>query len=78
MTELEEQAPPAGEDIHLPGPSILPMLSGVAITCMVIGLTISWWFSIFGVVLFVVTTFIWVRDTRRDIDELPEEHHHPH
>jgi type IV secretory pathway TrbD component len=75
MTEYEDDVPPAGEDIHLPGPSILPLLSGVAITCMVIGLTISWWFSIFGVVLFVITTFIWVRDTRRDIDALPEEHH---
>jgi Flp pilus assembly protein TadB len=78
MTEYEDKAPPAGEDIHLPGPSILPLLSAVAITCMVIGLTISWWFSIFGVVLFVTTTVIWVRDTRRDIDELPEQHHHPH
>jgi type IV secretory pathway TrbD component len=78
MTEYEDDVPPAGEDIHLPGPSILPLLSGVAITCMVIGLTISWWFSIFGVVLFVITTFIWVRDTRRDIDALPEEHHHSH
>ncbi len=77
MSDLEHDIPPAGEDIHLPGPSVLPLLSGVAITCMVIGLTISWWFSIFGVVLFVITTFIWVRDTRRDIDELPEEHHHP-
>jgi type IV secretory pathway TrbD component len=78
MTEYEDDVPPAGEDIHLPGPSILPLLSAVAITCMIIGLTISWWFSIFGVVLFVITTFIWVRDTRRDIDALPEEHHHPH
>jgi type IV secretory pathway TrbD component len=76
MSEYEDNVPPAGEDIHLPGPSVLPLLSGIAITCMIIGLTISWWFSIFGVVLFVVTTFIWVRDTRRDIDDLPEEHHH--
>ena len=76
MSDYEPDTPPAGEDIHLPGPSALPLLSGVAITCMVIGLTISWWFSIFGVVLFVITTVIWVRDTRRDIDELPEEHRH--
>jgi type IV secretory pathway TrbD component len=78
MTDFEDRVPPAGEDIHLPGPSVLPLLSAIAITCMVIGLTISWWFSIFGVVLFVITTAIWVRDTRRDIDDLPEEHHHPH
>jgi type IV secretory pathway TrbD component len=75
MTEYNENVPPAGEDIHLPGPSVLPLLVAIAITCMVIGLTLSWWFSIFGVVLFVIATGIWVRDTRRDIDELPEEHH---
>lgn len=76
MSDIDNDTPPAGEDIHLPGPSILPVLSAIAITCMVIGLTISWWFSIFGVVLFVVTTVIWVRDTHRDIEDLPEEHHH--
>jgi type IV secretory pathway TrbD component len=75
MTGLDENVPPAGEDIHLPGPSVLPLLVAVGITCMVIGLTISWWFSIFGAVLFVISTAIWIRDTRRDIDELPEEHH---
>lgn len=75
MTELDENVPPAGEDIHLPGPSVLPLLVAIGITCMVVGLTISWWFSIVGVVLFVISTSIWIRDTRRDIDELPEEHH---
>ena len=75
MTEYDENVPPAGEEIHLPGPSVLPLLVAIAITCMVIGLTISWYFSIFGVVLFVITTTKWVRDTRRDIDDLPEEHH---
>ena len=75
MTEYDENVPPAGEDIHLPGPSVLPLLVAIAITCMVIGLTLSWWFSIFGVALFVISAGTWIRDTRRDIDELPEEHH---
>jgi hypothetical protein len=71
----EPDAPPVGEEIHLPGPSLLPLLSALAITAMVIGTTISWDISIAGLVLFVVTTVWWIRDTRRDIDELPEEHH---
>ena len=75
MTEYDENVPPAGEDIHLPGPSVLPLLVAIGITCTIIGLTLSWWFSIFGIVLFVISTTIWVRDTRRDFDELPEEHH---
>ena len=41
---------------------------------MVIGTTINWLISIAGLILFVVTTAMWIRDTRRDISELPEEH----
>ena len=43
---------------------------------MVIGLTLTWVFSIFGAVLFLIATGKWIRDTRRDIEDLPEEHHH--
>ncbi|MGI8712371.1 MAG: hypothetical protein ACR2NR_04160 [Solirubrobacteraceae bacterium] len=75
MSLEEQEAPPVGEEIHLPGPSVLPLLSAFSITAMVIGTTISWYVSIAGLVLFVVTTAIWIHDTRRDLDELPEEHH---
>lgn len=75
MSVEERDAPPVGEEIHLPGPSLLPLLSAMSITAMVIGTTISWYLSIAGVILFVVTTVRWIADTRRDIDELPEEHH---
>jgi multisubunit Na+/H+ antiporter MnhC subunit len=71
----EHDVPPAGEEIHLPGPSLLPLLSALAITAMVIGTTISWYLSIAGLILFVVTTVRWIRDTSRDIDDLPEDHH---
>jgi Cytochrome c oxidase subunit IV len=71
-----DEAPPAGEEIHLPGPSLIPLLSAVGITCMVVGTTLGWWLSIIGLILFVVTTVIWIRDTRRDVDDLPEEHGH--
>jgi hypothetical protein len=76
MTVEEDYAPPVGEEIHLPGPSILPLLVAISITMMVIGTTISWYLSIVGLVLFLVTTGMWIRDTRRGIDELPEEHGH--
>jgi hypothetical protein len=76
MSLEEHDAPPVGEEIHLPGPSLLPLLSGIAITAMVIGTTISWYLSIAGLILFVVTTVRWIADTRRDIDELPEDHAH--
>ena len=75
MSLEDQEVPPVGEEIHLPGPTLLPLLSACAITAIVIGTTISWDISIAGLILFVATTVRWISDTRRDIDELPEEHH---
>ena len=74
MTEEHSQAPPAGEEIHLPGPTVLPVAMAVGITFAVIGTTITWLLSIVGVIIFLVTLYMWIRDTRRDISELPEDH----
>ncbi len=74
MSDIEQQAPPVGEEIHIPGPSILPLVMAVGITLAVIGTTIDWLWSIIGVIIFVITLVMWVRDTRRDVSELPEEH----
>lgn len=75
MSDPERQAPPAGEEIHLPGPSLIPFLSAIGITLIVIGTTIGWLFSIVGLIILVLTTIRWIRDTRRDVQALPEEHH---
>ncbi len=69
------QAPPAGEQLHLPGPSILPFVCAIAITLTVIGTTINIILSIFGLIVFVIVVLKWIGDTRRDVAELPEEHH---
>ena len=73
---VDQPIPPAGEEIHLPGGSILPLVVAVGITLTVIGTTIWWVWSLVGFVIFVVATSLWVRDTRRDVDALPEDHHH--
>jgi hypothetical protein len=70
-----DETPPVGEEIHLPGPSLLPLMTAVGITLIVIGSTLGWWLSIVGLILFVVSAGIWIRDTRRDIEDLPEDHH---
>jgi hypothetical protein len=76
VSDVPTEAPPVGEEIHLPGPSIIPFLSAISITLIVVGTTINWMFSALGGILFIVTTVRWIADTRRDIAELPEEHHH--
>jgi hypothetical protein len=68
-------AAPAGEEIHLPGPTIIPLVTALGITFVVIGTTLGWWLSIVGGVILVVTIVRWIQDTRRDIDALPEQHH---
>ena len=76
MSQIEQQAPPVGEDVHLPGPSLIPFASAVGITLIVVGTTITWILSIIGGIIFIITTVMWIRDTRRDISALPEEHRH--
>ncbi len=71
-----DAVPPAGEDIHLPGGSPLPLIVAIGITLLVIGTTIWWVWSAVGFIITVVSVGLWIRDVRRDIDDLPEEHHH--
>ena len=75
MTEREGNVPPAGEELHLPGPSLIPLLCAVGITLIVVGTTLTFIISIIGLIIFVVTVAIWIRDTRRDVARLPEDHH---
>ena len=77
MTEpddLAEEAPPVAEEIHLPAPSFLPIFMAVGITLGVIGITINFVITIVGIVIFLITLIRWIRETRRDIAELPLEH----
>jgi hypothetical protein len=75
MSPLDPETPPAGEEIHLPGPSLLPLLTAVGITLAVVGITFNLILVIGGVLLTVVCVLRWIADTRRDIDELPLDHH---
>jgi hypothetical protein len=74
--EIEHDAPPVGEEIHLPGPTLLPFVMAIGIVLIVIGTTIDWLFSAIGGVIFIVTAVMWIRDTQRDVSQLPEEHSH--
>lgn len=73
MSPLEPEAPPAGEEIHLPGPSILPVLTAVGITLTLVGITTFIEFTVIGGVLTIWCIVRWIKDTRREVDELPLE-----
>ena len=76
MSPLDPDVPPPGEEIHLPGPSLLPILLTVGITAGIVGVTLGPVFWVPGVILSVIVIVRWVADTRREIDELPAEHVH--
>jgi hypothetical protein len=73
-TDPQHDAPPVGEQIHFPGTSVLPLLTAVGITLILVGVTLTWFISIVGAVLTLACVVRWIRDTRRDISELPLEH----
>jgi hypothetical protein len=75
VSSLEPEVPPAGEEVHLPGPSILPVLTGVGITLALVGITTYLVLTIIGGILTIACVVRWIKDTRHDIDELPLDAH---
>jgi hypothetical protein len=79
MTDGEQRTiPPVGEEIHMPEPSILPLVNAAALAFAIVSITLSWYLVAFGGIVFAITAIRWIGDTRRDISELPLEHgdHH--
>lgn len=68
-------APPVGEEIHMPAPSILPLINAAALAGAIVSITLSWILVIAFAIVFLATTIRWIADTRRDIANLPLEHH---
>jgi len=70
----ESEADEAGEGIHLPGPSYQPVALALGITLAITGVVIYFPITVIGLVITLVTLYLWIRDTRREISELPLEH----
>jgi type IV secretory pathway TrbD component len=64
------------EEIHMPAPSILPLINAVGLALAIVSLTLNWYLVAFGLIVFAVTTIRWIRDVRRDIADLPLDHSH--
>ena len=77
MSELQNRpVPPAGEEIHMPAPSLIPVVNAAALAITIVSITLSWYIVALGGIVFLITTAKWIADVRRDIAELPLEHHH--
>ena len=71
-----EVVPAAGEAIHLPDPSYLPVLVAAGITIAVVGVVVNWVVFGLGVLIAVIAIARWIGQTRTEIAELPLEHEH--
>jgi len=71
VSPVDPEVPPTGEEIHLPGPSILPLLTALGITLALVGVTTMIELTIIGTILTVYCVVRWIKDTRHEIDELP-------
>ena len=76
MSEIDDNGmvPPVGEEIHMPSPSIIPLINAAALALAIVSITLSWYIVAFAGIVFVLTTVIWIADTRRDIAALPLDH----
>jgi type IV secretory pathway TrbD component len=71
---FDPSAEEAGEAVHLPGPSYLPVATAFGLTIAVVGVVLSWVIVGIGLVIAVVAIVRWIRETREEISELPLEH----
>jgi heme/copper-type cytochrome/quinol oxidase subunit 1 len=74
MAEIETEAPPVGEEVHMPEPSILPIANAVGLTLAIVGITLSLALTIVGLAIFLVTLVAWIRSAAHDMAELPLDH----
>lgn len=73
MSPLDPDVPSSGEEIHLPGPSLQPILLAFSLTLTLLGVTIGLPIIIAGLVMSIWVMVRWIADTRRDINALPPD-----
>jgi Rieske Fe-S protein len=67
-SETHEHDPGA----HLPPPTIWPFAFAGAVALILVGLIVSTWAAVIGIVLAVIFGFLWIRDVTRDVRAAPE------
>jgi hypothetical protein len=71
VSPLDPETPPRGEEVHLPGPTIVPLLTAVGVTLLLVGITTYIELVIAGALLTLYCIGRWIRESRKEFDELP-------
>jgi hypothetical protein len=72
MAENEQPHGDGHGAIHLPPPSIWPVILAIGIALTLTGLILNIAVVIAGAVIGIIALALWVRDARREFAELPE------
>lgn len=70
----DPEAEEAGEAIHLPGPSYQPVVLAFGLALAITGVVLFPIVAVIGGVIALVALIGWIRDTRREMSELPLDH----
>jgi hypothetical protein len=72
--EAETGVPPAGEQLHVPSPSALPIVLAVGATIALLGVTLGILLVAIGLVIAVPALVLWIRGARGEYTDLPPGH----
>jgi hypothetical protein len=74
MSQSDGEIPPTGEQLHMPRPSWLPVLTAAGVMIALVGVTLGIPFIVIGLLIAVPTIVRWVRSAREEMSELPPGH----
>jgi hypothetical protein len=66
--------PAAGEAIHLPGPSYLPVIVAAGIAIALVGVVLNWFVFGAGLAVTLIAVVRWIREARAEMADLPLDH----
>ena len=64
----------ASEQVHLPGPSFLPVIVAAGITIALVGVVHNLVLAAIGLLIAIGAIIRWIRETRSEIADLPLDH----
>jgi hypothetical protein len=72
---IEQEATPVGEHIHMPEPSLLPLINAASLAGAIVSITLSPFLLAGCLIIWLISTAIWIRSAARDTAALPLDNH---
>jgi hypothetical protein len=74
VSDVDGEIPAAGEQVHVPQPSWLPVLTAAGLAIALVGVTLGIPFVVIGLLIAVPSIVRWIRSARAEMGELPPGH----